>query len=146
MFYNAAIEILKQTTFLSALLCGFSLTYLIGLFQLNYQSAIYKISISSVALATCTLLISTVAGIAGIYWLTERPALMDQTTKIDFPEYLSAFQWSVQFLVVGLTFLLFSIAFSGWLKSRTLGMVLSILAFVTFILLAYFLVFLVGVD
>ena len=145
MYYDAAIEILKQITFLGALLCGFSLTFLIGLFQLDSEDRSYRLSLITTAFATCTLLIGTIAGTAGIFWLSERPDLAVQDSIVDQREYLIAYRWSISFMLAGLLALLASIATIGWMKSKRLGISLALIALASLILIIRFLI-LMGVD
>ncbi len=146
MYYHSAIEILKQVTFVGALLSGFSLTYLIGLFQLDNVSKVYNLCLIVISLATCFLLISTLAGSTGIFWLSERPVLANKTTSIDQTEYLIAYRWSISFLLLGMFSLLLTIGMSGFLKSKKLGLYLATISSVTALLTFYFLIFLMKID
>ena len=146
MYYESAIEILKQITFIGALLGGFSLAFLIGLFQLPTTGKLYQASIITIAFTTCCLVLSAVSGSSGIFWLAERPALIEADSIINFPEYLLSYRWSASFLLLGVTGLLATLGLSGWLKSKKLGTWSTAIALVTFILLIYFLVFLMNID
>lgn len=145
MIYDAAVEILKQLTFVAALLCGFSLTYFVGLLQLKLQGKISVICLLSVCVATCFLLLSTLAGSSGIYWLSERPGLVETTETIQTREYLIAYRWSIYNLLLGMITLLNAIALSGYLKSKKVGILTSLFGYSTLIFIFLFLG-MIGID
>jgi hypothetical protein len=148
MNYEAAIDLQKQLAFIAALLSGFSITFLIGLLQLNPEGKgrLLRNALVLVAFSVCSLIISTITSMSGAYWLTERPHFAQMKTTISSPEINAAFDWSAISFVAGLIALLVVIGISGKFHSRRLGRLTMAFSIITISLILYFWIFLVNVN
>jgi hypothetical protein len=101
--YNAAIDLMKQSAFITALLSGFSITFLIGLLQIEKKQneKTIRYCLLLISFSACCLIVSTITSMSGAYWLTERPALADIRIPNANPEVLSAVSWSVISFLMG---------------------------------------------
>ena len=144
MIPEAAIEIQNQLAFISAVLAGFAVTFFIGLLQLPEERPHVKGAVCTALVAAALLLLATVAGVAGAVWIAERPGLGQAAETPD--QLLAAFQWAGRAFIGGLLFLLISLGLSGWIHSRVVGILSSVVAALTVVLLVYFLVFRMGFD
>ena len=146
--YHAAIDLHKQIAFVAALLSGFSITFLIGLIQLDdaNRQVLIRRCILLIAFSTCALLISTLTSLTGAYWLTERPNFvsMDPAKLLKLSENRYALTWSSFSLLFGFISLLLSIGLCGFLKSKRLGRITTLFAVFTIIMIFYFWIFLVN--
>jgi hypothetical protein len=146
MYYEAAIDIQRQIVFVSALLCGFSLAFLIGLVQMNKPGRLMNACLITTGLAASSLLVSTITGVAGIFWLAERPQLVNDTQRIDYPELLAAYRWSLTSLLLGILALFGCLGLVGWLKSRLVGWILMVLSFISVISIFMVVIGRMGLD
>ncbi|NNE25396.1 MAG: hypothetical protein HKN09_01010 [Saprospiraceae bacterium] len=148
MLYEAAIEIQKHFAFISALLCGFSITFLIGLLQLKKVEVkrTLRWCLISTTSASFALLISTFASLGGAIWLSERPQLVTAQTAIKSPELSGAYSWGLISLYIGLFALILTIGLSGRLHSKFVGRMTMSIALISFILILFFWLFVVRID
>ncbi|MDF1697348.1 MAG: hypothetical protein P1U56_16005 [Saprospiraceae bacterium] len=148
MHYEAAIDLQKQLAFITALLSGFSITFVIGLLQMEAKDKIRTINICLISgvFSACCLILSTIASMSGAFWMTERPHLYELKSTITNPEVNYAFDWAAISFVLGLIALLISIGFSGRLHSKRIGRLTLAFSLVTIILIFFFWTFLVPVN
>ena len=144
MIPEAAAEIQNQFAFISTVLGGFAVTFLIGLLSLPRERPLVTWAAGAAVAAAGFLIIAAVAGVAGAVWVAERPGLpaLPETPG----PLLAAFRWSGISFILGVMALLASIGLSGWTRSRVLGVFSSVVAAVTFVLLAYLRVIRMGFD
>lgn len=146
MFYEAAIEIQRQIVFVSALLCGFSLAFLIGLVQMKNTGRLMNACLVTTGLAASALLVSTITGTVGIFWLAERPQLVDDAQRIDYPKLLIAYRWSIGSLLLGILALFGCLGLVGWFKSRVVGWILAVLSLISGISIFMVVIGAMGLD
>ncbi len=150
--YQTSIDLFKQISFLTALLGGFSITFLIGLLQLQdrKKQKLLNACVILSSLASFSLIISTLTSISGAYWLTERTNLSDTDSNTNLiasvPELQSALAWSSMSLLFGLNLLLISVGLAGFLRTKKVGRLSLFLSFITIAMIWYFWIFVVDVN
>lgn len=118
----------SQVILICTFLAGFSATILSSFVTQKQHSRIRNVIILSLLIATCTMLIS-------MFYLTNIFIL----TTPGYPQKVSIEALSQQlticmiFFVFGIAAFLLFISLTGWLNSRNMGMVTSVLGAVTFI-------------
>ncbi len=137
---ESVAETLRQLAFLGTVLAGFAVTFLVGLLNAptNRRSVDYTAGAALVA-AVC-LIVCAVVSVTGVFYIVDRPALRSAT---DLPlevraAIMGAVRWAGMGFMLGMVALLASLGTSGWIRSRKLGILSSLLAAVTLLLLLYF--------
>jgi len=105
-----------------------------------------KACLITTGLAASSLLVSTITGVAGIFWLAERPQLVNDAQRIDYPELLAAYSWSACSLLLGILALFACLGLVGWLQSRKVGWILMILALISVISIFVVVIGTIGLD
>lgn len=121
-------QLAQQSIFISALLCGFSLTVLVLLLDSKETSRLHNAMFRSATIATCAFII-------GILAMTN---ILMKTTK-GYPFEVVSSDLVVQRIVgglmfyIGITSVIVIVSLSGWKKSKKMGWFTTIIATITFL-------------
>lgn len=123
-------KLASQIQFISALLCGFSLTVLVLLFDKNGSDKtsinIFRFSI----LATGTFLVSIFAMTNVFMMTTEGFPLKAESKDLIFPNSLGMISFFIGIISIAII-----IALVGWTKSKSLGIFSTIIGIIALILI-----------
>lgn len=117
----------NQSILISALLCGFSMLVLILLLNDNEKSRLKTSMFISSAIASTTFLIVILADYALLRIST--PNSYSSNSSIDTLQAISGISFAFGFLS-----LIFLIAYSGWSKSKTVGIFTTIIGIMAIII------------
>ena len=142
---DSVAETLRQLAFLGTVLAGFAVTFLVGLLNATANRRSIDYTAGAALVAAACLIICSVVSVTGVFYIVDRPALRSVT---DLPPEVRAaimgtVRWAGMGFMLGMTALLVSLGTSGWIRSRKLGILSSVLAVMTLLLLIYFLCFVV---
>jgi len=131
---EANIEYLHTMSSQISLICiffaGFSAAILASFVTQKEKGRLTKGITLLLLLATCTMLIALFC-LTNIFIHTSE----GYPSRMNNQELLDQFNQSMMFFMLGLTTFLGFISLTGWLYSRRMGIVTSILAIVTFVLI-----------
>ncbi len=126
-------ELAKQIAFMSTFLGGFSLTLLGSLILSDKEGRLIR----SMTISTA---ISALAFIVAIMAMTQLTMVSTEgyPFKIDKVQLNSSRTLGVLALFIGVLSLMVTIALSGWMRSKRLGVITTILGVLTFFALLFF--------
>lgn len=145
MVPESAFEIQNLLAFVSSVLCGFSIALAIGLLQLKAEQNLIKWITGLAIISSIVLIFATVTATFGAIWIAERPKLEElNLTKTPVP-VLTSFRWSGTSFLIGILLLLSSIGLSGFIRTKILGWLTSVISVIVIIQLFYFLISIVDI-
>ncbi len=117
-------NLFSQSIFLSGLLAGFAITVVVQLIALEKSNAIISSSISVFIFSSATLVVTTVAFVYMLTALIGAPGARQPTT-----ESLVELGVGLGFLLLlGLFAFLIGIGLIGWIHSKVVGIISSVIA------------------
>jgi hypothetical protein len=120
---NNLKEFIRQYVFITSVLSGFSFSIVYQLFSLENKERISNLVISFFALASITLLLSTIIGVFLLIRL-ETITIADISVQ-SFRLWSITGEYELSLLLIGLTFFSIGYGLSGWIKARVIGVVTS---------------------
>lgn len=120
----------EQIAFLSAVLGGFSITYLATIIGFTSHPLVTKLTVGGTALAACSFIIAVIGSVSLIVLLHEdAPAQIVSDNALAKGRLFSSLGF-----FLGIVSLLLSIGLSGWFRSKVLGIITSIIAFLSLLM------------
>jgi hypothetical protein len=124
----ASAELFRQLAFISALIAGFSLTFLVQLLTAQSKQRVVNWTIGFSLAATATMIVCALG------WTLSAAVVIDQRAQADFA------RWSVSIgrlharlsltFTSGILFFLVGMGLCGWVRSRVTGVVSSTIALI----------------
>ena len=126
-------ELAKQVAFMSSFLGGFALTFLGALILSEQESKLLRTMIISTATSALAFIVAVVAMTQLIMISTE-----GYPFEVDQKSLMSSRITGALALFIGIFSLMFTIALSGWMRSRKLGIITTIIGVLAIIAVLVF--------
>ncbi len=144
---DSVTEWFRQFTLIGGLLAGFAITFLVGLLNAPQKGRALDCAVGAALVSAACLIATTVISFAAVVYITDRTGLGPGK---DIPDSIKsivpgAAKWAGLSFGLGMIALLLNVGFCGWIRSRRLGLVSSILAGVTLLMIVAFLRFVVQI-
>jgi len=131
-------RVLQHTSFLSAVLGGFSVTLFVTLLTISRENKIVPYAAGAAFLAAVFLGLTSISGVAGMIG-----AILDQEAALgpgSTSTLYGAFRWTSFSFFFGMIAFLASLGICGWIHSRRFGIFSTAASTMTLVALAYFLI------
>lgn len=126
---NYLIDLASQLAFLSAFLGGFAATFLATLLVADSSKRITNWIVGSTALSACSFVVAVISFVMlGTIVHPDSPSIKSEDV-INTARVVSFLGFSI-----GILMLLVSVGFSGWLRSKRVGVVTSFISFLAFVI------------
>ena len=122
-------EIFRQSAFISALIAGFSFAFLAVILTSETKGRVDDWTAGFAIAATAGLIVCALGWTFSVPRVLALAAGTSGTNSFQMPDFLRTIHRSLSFTFIGCFFLfLASLGLSGWIRSRILGIISSLIA------------------
>ena len=133
---DSAQELLRQFIFFTSILAGFSFSVVVQFLSFSEKRKVTSVVITLITIAALSMMVSTFIGAVVLIKLVPYTT-PEQIPAHTFEQIARAALFLFYLLIVGIIAFLIGLGLSGWIWSKSLGIVLSSFSVIAFVLMIW---------